>query len=191
MASDDIDVEFSRDYFKYGIACAVNLIDVQVEVVFFTVFFHTQRNCNSVALPTIWDVPTLAIHQRYTNDTRDNVKTAVPKALSDSAFRVLVHQHKLDEGVDIPAAKLMVLTCPLGSARELVQTVGRVVRTFDGLHPVVLEFDHPTNFAMWSSYRDFDSSLQSVNGVSKFLASLNTGRLFELYLDAFPEFSYR
>lgn len=135
-------------------------------------------------------IKTIAIHQRYTNDIRDNVKTAVPKALSDSPFRVLVHQHKLDEGVDIPAAKLMVLTYPLGSGRELVQTVGRVVRTFDDLHPIVLEFDHPTNFAMWSNYRDFDSSLRSVHGVTKFLASLNTGRLIELYLDAFPDFSY-
>lgn len=132
----------------------------------------------------------LAVHERYTNDTRENVKTSVPAALAESAFRVLVHQHKLDEGVDVPTAKLLVLTYVLGSGRELVQTVGRIVRVVEGLAPVVLELGHRNNLAMWSSYREFDLSLKTANGVTKFLASLDSSKLIELYLEAFPEFSY-
>ena len=132
----------------------------------------------------------LAVHDRYANDPRSNVKTGVPAKLGESVFRVLIHEHKLDEGVDIPEAKLLVLTYVLGSGRELVQTVGRIVRVAGDLEPVVLEFGHPRNFSMWTSYREFDSSLQTAEGVQKFLASLDTGKLIELYLEAFPDFSY-
>jgi superfamily II DNA or RNA helicase len=132
----------------------------------------------------------LAVHERYTNDPRDNAKTGVPAKLSGSDFRVLIHQHKLDEGVDVPEAKLLVLTYVLGSGRELVQTVGRIVRVAEELEPLVLEFEHANNFSMWSSYRDFDASLRTGEGVRKFLASLDTSSLIELYLEAFPEFSY-
>ena len=135
-------------------------------------------------------VKVLALHDRYTNESRHNVKTAVPKDLAASDYRVLIHQRKLDEGVDIPAAKLLILTYALGSGRELVQTVGRVVRTFGKIQPVVIEIDHPVNFSMWSSYRDFDLSITTTEGAQKFLKSLDSARLIELYLDAFPEYSY-
>ena len=133
---------------------------------------------------------TLAIHDRYTNDPRDNRKTSVAKNIAESQYRVLVHQHKLDEGIDIPAAKLLILTYVLGSGRELVQTVGRVVRKFATVEAQVLEFDYASNFSMWSSYRNFDGSLRTAEGAGKFLSSLNSARLIEKYLEAFPDYSY-
>lgn len=135
-------------------------------------------------------VATLAIHDRYTNDARDNRKISVPKNIAESQYKVLVHQHKLDEGIDIPAAKILILTYVLGSGRELVQTVGRVVRKFMDVEPKIFEFDHANNHSMWLSYRSFDTSLRVADGASKFLSSLNSAKLIERYLEAFPDYSY-
>lgn len=133
----------------------------------------------------------IAIHERYVGaDARINAKASVPSDIATSNFNVLIHQKKLDEGIDIPAAKLLVLTYILGSGRELVQTIGRVVRLAGDLQPLVLELGGSANSAMWMNYRRFDRSLRSPVAVMKFLASLNTARLIELYLEAFPEFSY-
>jgi hypothetical protein len=132
----------------------------------------------------------IAIHDRYVGDVRTNAKSSVPSDIAVSDFRVLIHQKKLDEGIDIPTAKLLVLTYVLGSGRELVQTVGRVVRIAGELQPLVLELNTSANSVMWANYQRFDRSLRSPDAVTKFLASLDTARLIELYLEAFPQFSY-
>lgn len=134
--------------------------------------------------------PTIAVHDAYKNDSRQTERVSVPQDIATSSYRILVHQHKLDEGVDIPCAKMLVLTYVVGSGRELVQTIGRVVRAFKGTDPVVVELDDGSNQVMWESYRDFDESLRSSTGVSKFLSSLDSAKLIELYLDAFPNYSY-
>jgi hypothetical protein len=103
---------------------------------------------------------------------------------------VIIHQRKLDEGVDIPQAKLLVLTYAVNSGRELVQTIGRVVRLFGDAEPKVLELEQSSNAQMWQNYRAFDSSLNSPDAVSKFIASLDINKLIELYLEAFPDASY-
>lgn len=134
--------------------------------------------------------PTIAVHDAYKNDSRQNERVSVPRDLATSSYRILVHQHKLDEGVDIPCAKMLILTYVVGSGRELVQTIGRVVRAFKGCNPIVIESDGDSNQLMWESYRDFDKSLRSKAGISKFLNSLDSAKLIELYLDAFPSYSY-
>jgi len=134
--------------------------------------------------------PTIAVHDAFENDSLDVQRVSVPKDIAESAYRILIHQHKLDEGVDIPCAKLLVLTYVVGSGRELVQTIGRVVRAFKNQEPVVLEIADDANRVMWESYLDFDASLKSEAGVAKFLSSLDSAKLIELYLDAFPDFSY-
>lgn len=134
--------------------------------------------------------PTIAVHDAYKNDSRQIQRVSVPQDIATSSYRILVHQHKLDEGVDIPCAKMLVLTYVVGSGRELVQTIGRVVRAFKGSDPVVIELNDDSNQVMWESYRDFDESLRSAAGVSKFLSSLDSAKLIELYLDAFPNYSY-
>jgi hypothetical protein len=132
----------------------------------------------------------LAIHDRYVKNSDPSRKVSVPIGLNESGYRVLIHQRKLDEGVDVPSAKLLILTYVLGSGRELVQTVGRVVRLFGELRPLVLEIESTANSTMWSNYRLFDDSLTQAHGVDKFLASLDTARLIRSYLDAFPEYAY-
>ncbi|WP_318520423.1 DEAD/DEAH box helicase [Photobacterium leiognathi] len=132
----------------------------------------------------------LAIHEKYSGDPRDNVKSTVPANLKNSEYEVIIHQRKLDEGVDIPQAKLLILTYPVSSGRELVQTIGRVVRIYGDIEPKVLELEHNTNEKMWKNYRCFDTSLNSDTAVKKFIASLDASNLIELYLEAFPDVSY-
>jgi superfamily II DNA or RNA helicase len=136
------------------------------------------------------DFDTLAIHEQFVGDPRDNVKVSVPKKLKETNYEVIIHQRKLDEGVDIPQAKLLVLTYAVNSGRELVQTVGRVVRLFGDTEPKVLELELNTNEQMWQNYRLFDSSLNNPRAVTKFIASLDINKLIELYLEAFPDASY-
>lgn len=132
----------------------------------------------------------LAIHEQYTGDPRANAKSSVPANLKDSDYEVIIHQRKLDEGVDIPQAKLLVLTYAVSSGRELVQTIGRVVRLFGEVEPKVLELGQNANEQMWRNYRIFDSSLSDDSAATKFIASLDVNRLIERYLEAFPDASY-
>ena len=133
---------------------------------------------------------TLAIHDRYSKDTRDHVKENVPANIEKSDYQVIIHQRKLDEGIDIPSAKLLVLTYPVSSGRELVQTVGRIVRTFENIPASVIELDSNANQQLWDNYREFDEYLYSAGNAKTFLDSLNAANLIKSYLDAFPTFSY-
>lgn len=136
------------------------------------------------------DFNLLAIHEQFTGDPRGNTKSSVPANLKSSTYEVIIHQRKLDEGVDIPQAKLLVLTYAVGSGRELVQTIGRVVRLFDDIEPKVLELGQNANQQMWLNYRSFDASLNDDGAATKFIASLDVNKLIELYLEGFPDASY-
>lgn len=132
----------------------------------------------------------LAIHEQFMRDERENVKVSVPADIKNSSYEVIIHQRKLDEGIDIPQAKLLVLTYTVNSGRELVQTIGRVVRLYEEVEPIVLEINNDANEKMWQNYRQFDSSLNSSAAVKKFIASLDSNKLIERYLEAFPNASY-
>jgi len=133
---------------------------------------------------------TLAIHDRYKNSPRENTKTSVPKTIAGSDWEIIVHQKKLDEGVDIPQAKILVLTYPVSSGRELVQTIGRIVRLYDETEAHTLEIENQSNLRMWTNYREFDSYISGAGNAKKFLASLDTAGLINSYLIAFPDVSY-
>ena len=136
------------------------------------------------------DFSVLAIHEQFTKDERNNVKVSVPANLKGSDYQVIIHQRKLDEGVDIPEAKLLVLAYAVNSGRELVQTIGRVVRLYGDIEPKILEIENNANSQMWQNYRKFDRSLDSADSVKRFIASLDSNKLIERYLDAFPDVSY-
>lgn len=132
---------------------------------------------------------TASIHDRFAGEEDKHFFTEVRKALLVKKVRILIHQHKLDEGVDIPEAKVLALTYELGSGRELVQSIGRIVRAFDGSPPTVLDLSMGTNEGMWEGYRKFDNYLSN-GGAAPFIRSLSTSHLIQSYLDAFPEHSY-
>ncbi|HBC7418060.1 TPA: DEAD/DEAH box helicase family protein [Serratia marcescens] len=136
------------------------------------------------------DFETLALHDGFKKSTEDNKKEFVPTDIKSSKYKVIIHQRKIDEGVDIPQAKLLILTYEVSSGRELVQTVGRVVRIFNNVDPIVYELNTSSNSRLWNNYLHFDSTLQDRNGQERFLGSLNTSLLIERYLSEFPDASY-
>lgn len=97
---------------------------------------------------------TASVHERLEIDETQNKFKRVGPALKVEGLRVIIHQHKLDEGIDIPEAKLLILTYELGSGRELVQAVGRVVRRFGDVQPLVIDLSGGANEGMWEGYKN-------------------------------------
>lgn len=132
---------------------------------------------------------TVSVHDRLGAGGDNNEFARVGPALRVEGVRVIIHQHKLDEGVDIPEAKLLVLTYELGSGRELVQAVGRVVRRYGNVPPLVLDTSRGANEGMWEGYLRFDRYL-AAGGAAEFVKSLSTSHLIESFLNSFPKYSY-
>lgn len=133
---------------------------------------------------------TASIHETFRNDEASGKFKSVNSALKSGNIRILIHQHKLDEGVDLPEAKLLVLTYQVGSGRELVQTIGRVVRDYNSIDPTVIDLASSSNERMWQSYRIFDDYISTPVGSKGFIKSLSTTNLIKGFLDNFPEYSY-
>ncbi|WP_444757300.1 DEAD/DEAH box helicase [Pseudomonas sp. A014] len=132
---------------------------------------------------------TASVHERLEIDEAQNKFKRVGPALKVEGVRVIIHQHKLDEGVDIPEAKLLILTYELGSGRELVQAVGRIVRRYGATQPLVIDLSRGANEGMWDGYQKFDSYLAN-GGAGEFVSSLSTSYLIESFLESFPRYSY-
>lgn len=67
-------------------------------------------------------VPTILSH------TRKKERLAVLEGFAAGRFPVLVANQVLDEGVDVPAAKVAVVIGGLGSTRQATQRLGRILR---------------------------------------------------------------
>ena len=132
----------------------------------------------------------LAVHDRYRSKKGENKFRSVPKNIDSTTIQVIVHENKLDEGIDLPCAKILVLTYAVGSGRELVQAVGRVVRRFGQYHATVLDLTASSNQTLWQNYLAFDQSISSEEGRKKFLRSLDLATLLDGYLDYFPTYGY-
>lgn len=133
---------------------------------------------------------TVAIHDQYETNQEEHKYNYVPQNLAELGYEVLIHQRKLDEGIDIPEAKILILTYPVGSGKELVQTIGRVVRIYKNYQPTVLEVGVEKNYNLWKNYLEFDEYITNENSANRFLNTLNTANLIDKYLDAFPDRSY-
>ena len=132
---------------------------------------------------------TASVHERLEIDEVQKKFKRVGPALKVEGLRVIIHQHKLDEGIDIPEAKLLILTYELGSGRELVQAVGRVVRCYGEIQPLVIDLSGGANEGVWEGYQKFDNYLAN-GGASEFVESLSTSYLIESFLESFPRYSY-
>ncbi|EOQ69757.1 DEAD/DEAH box helicase [Acinetobacter pittii] len=133
---------------------------------------------------------TVAIHEQFKDKDIDNTFSYVPADLAELGYEVLIHQRKLDEGIDIPEAKVLILTYPVGSGKELVQTVGRVVRIYQNYQPTVLEISTESNNHLWKNYLEFDDYISNAESAKRFLNTLDTALLVDNYLEVFPEHSY-
>lgn len=132
----------------------------------------------------------VAIHDSYAKSDNKNKLQNVPANIHEKDYEVIIHQRKLDEGVDLPQAKILILTYPVASGRELVQTVGRVVRTYKQYQPYIIGLDNNNNLDLWSNFKIFDEYLSNEKTAKKFIRTLDTAILIETYVDEFPEHSY-
>lgn len=133
---------------------------------------------------------TAAIHDQFKDKEIEDTYSSVPVNLAELNYEVLIHQRKLDEGIDIPEAKILILTYPVGSGKELVQTIGRVVRIYKNYQPTVLEISSQSNNNLWNNYQEFDEYISNPESAKRFLNTLNTALLVDNYLNVFPEHSY-
>jgi hypothetical protein len=102
---------------------------------------------------------------------------------------IWVHQHKLLEGVDGPSFRAVAFYGVVGSARALVQQIGRVIRNPQrDTHERALMIDHSEGYLadMWQRFLEFDAAVDSVNmlqGIDDFAKAFERGLPPVVYAD--------
>jgi len=86
------------------------------------ILVFTGSNAMAIAVSTRFLVPTILSH------TRKRERLAVLENFAKGVFPVLVANRVLDEGVDVPEAKVAVVIGGQGSTRQAKQRLGRVLR---------------------------------------------------------------
>lgn len=74
-----------------------------------------------------------------THKTRTKERKALLDAFRDGAIKVLVTSKVLNEGVDVPEARVGVVVSGSGAVREHVQRLGRLLRHQPGKHAILYE----------------------------------------------------
>lgn len=74
-----------------------------------------------------------------THQTRPKERKALLEGFADGSLRVLVTAKVLNEGVDVPEARVGVVLSGSGSVREHVQRLGRILRRREGKQAVLYE----------------------------------------------------
>lgn len=85
-----------------------------------------------------------AIARRYllptiTHQTKAGERKAVLEGFREGTYRAIVTSKVLNEGVDVPEAKVAVVLGGSAGAREYVQRLGRVLRKFGNAEAVLIE----------------------------------------------------
>jgi len=62
----------------------------------------------------------------------DSERNYILKKFADGEYECLVAMKCLDEGVDIPPARIAILMANSGNPREYIQRIGRVIRRYEG-----------------------------------------------------------
>jgi len=112
------------------------------------------------------------------------------KQFSEGTYNALVSMRCLDEGVDVPPARLAIMLDNSGNPREYIQRRGRVLRKFPGkkqavIHDIIVEPVLRTTISQelgelerkiiakeLERYRDFASSAQNASECLEIMADL-------------------
>jgi len=86
------------------------------------ILVFTGSNAMAIEVSKRFLVPTILSH------TRKRERLAVLENFANGAFPVLVANRVLDEGIDVPEAKVAVVIGGQGSARQAKQRLGRILR---------------------------------------------------------------
>lgn len=68
----------------------------------------------------------------------DSEREFLIKKFAEGEYECLVAMKCLDEGVDIPPARIAILMSSSGNPREYIQRIGRVIRRFDGKEKAII-----------------------------------------------------
>jgi hypothetical protein len=109
----------------------------------------------------------LCLHENFTPTAERPWERRHPSdPEADDAPAIWVHQHKLLEGVDGPSFRAVAFYGVLGSARALVQQIGRVIRNpRQDPDEHALMIDHSGGFQedTWRRFLDYDSQINRGN----------------------------
>jgi superfamily II DNA or RNA helicase len=108
----------------------------------------------------------LCLHERFApNQNRPWEKRQPTDPEAPDAAAIWVHQHKLLEGVDGPSFRAVAFYGVVGSARALVQQVGRVIRNpTRSADERSLMIDHSQGVLadMWRRFLEYDASIDQM-----------------------------
>lgn len=109
----------------------------------------------------------LCLHEAFTLDPNRPWERRQPTDPETSgAPAIWVHQHKLLEGVDGPSFRALAFYGVLGSARALVQQIGRVIRNpLRDATEDSLMIDHSDGYLedMWKRFLEYDAAVDDKN----------------------------
>ena len=108
----------------------------------------------------------LCLHEAFSPDANRPWEKRQPiDPETASAPAIWVHQHKLLEGVDGPSFRALAFYGVLGSARALVQQIGRIIRNPEkDQSEDALMIDHSDGYLadMWKRFLEYDGGLDKV-----------------------------
>ena len=109
----------------------------------------------------------ICLHEAFIPDpARPWEKRQPTNPESADAPAIWVHQHKLLEGVDGPSFRALAFYGVLGSARALVQQIGRVIRNpLKETNESALMIDHSDGYLadMWLRFLEYDTAVDALN----------------------------
>jgi superfamily II DNA or RNA helicase len=81
---------------------------------------------------TVYKIATLFLVPAITHQTKTKERKAILARFHSGEYTALVTSQVLNEGVDVPAARLGIILSGTGSVREHVQRLGRLLRKYEG-----------------------------------------------------------
>jgi len=102
---------------------------------------------------TVYEISRRFLVPALTHRTRMTERRALLAAFSEGRLPVLVTSQVLNEGVDVPEAKVGVVISGTGSVREHVQRLGRILRAQAGKQAILYEVLTEGTSEKWVSNR--------------------------------------
>jgi superfamily II DNA or RNA helicase len=88
---------------------------------------------------TVYRIARQFLVPAITHQTKTKERRAILQAFHAGEYNVLVTSQVLNEGVDVPAARVGIVLSGTGSVREHVQRLGRLLRKYEGKQAVLYE----------------------------------------------------
>ena len=88
---------------------------------------------------TVYRIARQFLVPAITHQTKTKERRAILQAFHVGEYNVLVTSQVLNEGVDVPAARVGIVLSGTGSVREHVQRLGRLLRKYEGKQAVLYE----------------------------------------------------